>query len=106
MMEQELAIKIVILNNHALGMVRQLQQFYCDGRYMATNYQYHPDFGQLAVAYGIPGYTWTTEEDILEKMPEVLAAPGPALMNCIIPKEENVTPMVLSGTGIHEAIEC
>ncbi len=106
MMEQGLAIKIVILNNQALGMVRQLQQFYCDGRYMATNFQYHPDFGQLAQAYGIPGHTWTTEEDILKKMPEVLAAPGPALMNCMIPTEENVTPMVLAGKGIHEAIEC
>lgn len=106
MMEQGLDIKIVILNNQALGMVRQLQQFYCEGRYMATNFQFHPDFCQLAKAYGIPAYSWNREEDVLQALPQVLATRGPAIMNCIIPVEENVTPMVMSGKGIHEAIEC
>lgn len=106
MMEQGLDIKIVLLNNRSLGMVRQLQQFYCDGRYMATSFQYHPDFQRLAEAYGIRGYTWSTEEEVLQNLPEVINTPGPALMHCIIPTEENVTPMVLSGKGIHEAIEC
>lgn len=106
MMEQGLDIKIVLLDNRALGMVRQLQQFYCEGRYMATNFQYHPDFCRLAKAYGITGHSWATEEDVLQGLPQVIATPGPALMHCIIPTEENVTPMVLSGKGIHEAIEC
>jgi acetolactate synthase-1/2/3 large subunit len=106
MMEQELDIKIIILDNHSLGMVRQLQQFYCDGRYMATKFKYHPDFSQLAKAYGIPGFTLTSEADVLEILPKVLAAPGPALLHCLVSADENVAPMVLAGKGIDEAIEC
>jgi acetolactate synthase-1/2/3 large subunit len=105
MMEQELPIKILILNNHSLGMVRQLQEFYCDGRYIATDFKFHPDFVQLAKAYGIPGYTLETEEDVVQVLPQALSAPGPALLNCLVPREENVMPMVLAGKGIDEAID-
>lgn len=106
MMEQGLSVKILILNNFALGMVRQLQEFYCEGRYMAVNFKFHPDFEILAKAYGIPAYTFVTEEDVLKHLPEALAKPGPALINCIVPAEENVSPMVMAGKGISEAIDC
>jgi acetolactate synthase-1/2/3 large subunit len=106
MMEQGLSVKIVILNNHSLGMVRQLQEFYCDKRYMAVNFKFHPDFEILARAYGIPGYTFRTEEDVVKQLPEALAKPGPAIFNCLVPTEENVSPMVLAGKGIAEAIDC
>lgn len=105
MMEQGLAVKIVILNNHSLGMVRQLQQFYCEGRYMAVDFTFQPDFSLLAKAYGIAGYTLKTEEDVLRDLPKALSEPGPAIVNCIVPHAENVMPMVLAGQGIHEAIE-
>ena len=105
MMEQELAVKVIILNNHSLGMVRQLQEFYCEGRYMAVNFKFHPDFMQLAKAYGIPGYLLQTEEDVMSLLPRALSEPGPALVNCLIPTEENVMPMVLAGKGIDEAID-
>lgn len=106
MMEQELPIKIVILNNQALGMVRQLQEFYCEGRYMAVNFKFHPDFELLAKAYGIPGYTFKTEEDVINGLPTALGKPGPAIINCIVPLAENVSPMVMAGRGISEAIDC
>jgi len=106
MMEQGLAIKIIILNNYALGMVRQLQEFYCEGRYMSVNFKFHPDFEMLAKAYGIPGYTFRTEEEVMNHLPEALAKPGPAIINCIVPVDENVSPMVMAGQGIHEAIDC
>lgn len=106
MMEQGLAVKIIILNNYALGMVRQLQEFYCEGRYMSVNFKFHPDFEVLAKAYGIPGYTFRTEEDVLKQLPEALAKPGPAIINCLVPVDENVSPMVMAGQGIHEAIDC
>ncbi len=106
MMEQELPIKILILNNHTLGMVRQLQEFYCEGRYMSVNFRFHPDFVRLAEAYGIPAYTITSEEEVLTLLPAALAEPGPALVNCLVPREENVSPMVLAGRGIDEAIDC
>jgi acetolactate synthase-1/2/3 large subunit len=60
----------------------------------------------LARAYGIPGYTLRTEEDLVQTLPMILAAPGPAIVNCLTPADENVTPMVMAGKGIHEAIEC
>jgi acetolactate synthase I/II/III large subunit len=105
MMEQELPVKILVLNNRSLGMVRQLQEFYCEGRYMAVNFKFHPDFMQLAKAYGIPGYTLQTEEDVVNLLPQALSAPGPALVNCLVPTDENVMPMVLAGKGIDEAID-
>ncbi len=106
MMEQDLAVKIVVLNNYVLGMVRQLQEFYCEGRYMAVNFRFHPDFELLAKAYGIPGYTFKTEEEVVRGLRKALEAPGPAIINCIVPAEENVSPMVMAGSGIHEAIDC
>ena len=60
---------------------------------------------QLAKAYGIPGYTLQTEEDVMNLLPKALSAPGPALVNCLVPPYENVMPMVLAGKGIDEAID-
>ena len=106
MVEQKLPLKIVLLNNYSLGLVRQLQEFYCEGRYMAVNFDFHPDFSLLAKAYGIPSFTVKTEEDVERLLPEALALPGPALVECVVPNVENVSPMVLAGKGISEAIEC
>ncbi|WP_018084529.1 biosynthetic-type acetolactate synthase large subunit [Desulfurispora thermophila] len=106
MVEQKLPIKIFILNNHALGMVRQLQEFYCDGRYMAVNFAFHPDFVTLARAYGIAGYQVESEEQLVALLPEILARSGPVLVNCLVSAAENVSPMVLAGCGIDEAIDC
>lgn len=104
--EQGLEVKIVILNNKCLGMVRQLQEFYCEGRYMAVNFSFNPDFEILAKAYGIEGYTFRTEEEVVAGLPEAIRKPGTAIINCIVPIEENVSPMVLTGSGIGEAIDC
>ena len=106
MMEQGLAVKIVVLNNKSLGMVRQLQEFYCHERYIAVNFTFHPDFEILAKAYGIAAYTFRTEEEVVKGLPGAIGSPGPAIINCIIPTAENVSPMVLTGTGIGEAIDC
>ncbi len=106
MMEQGIGVKIIIMNNSSLGMVRQLQEFYCQGRYIAVNFSFHPDFEILAKAYGITGYTFRTEEDVIKGLPEALGKPGPAIINCIVPSEENVLPMVPAGKGINEAIDC
>lgn len=104
--EQNLSVKIFIFNNLQLGMVRQLQQVYCEGRYMAVNFKFHPDFEILARAYDMDGYTISTEEEVIRQLPEILSAPGPVLVNCLVHPEENVSPMVLAGQGIDEAIEC
>lgn len=104
--EQELPVKIFILNNHTLGMVRQLQEFYCEGRYMAVNFRFTPDFTSLAKAYGIQGYTVKTGEELAGLLPEIMSSPGPVIVNCLVSAQENVSPMVLAGQGIDEAIDC
>lgn len=103
--EQRLNLKIFILNNNRLGMVRQLQEFYCNKRYIAVNLQFNPDFAELAKIYGMEGYTVTTEKQLEEIMPQVLASSAPAIVNCMIDPDENIMPMVLSGSPISEAID-
>ncbi|HAG11098.1 MAG TPA: biosynthetic-type acetolactate synthase large subunit [Desulfotomaculum sp.] len=103
--EQNLPLKIFILNNQRLGMVRQFQQVYYEGRYMAVDFLFHPDFEVLARAYGIDGFTIRSEEDAVRMLPGILKSPGPALVNCLVYPEENVIPMVPAGKGIDEAIE-
>ncbi|AGL00154.1 biosynthetic-type acetolactate synthase large subunit [Desulfoscipio gibsoniae] len=104
--EQQLPLKIIILNNFVLGMVRQLQKVYCGGRYMAVDFKFHPDFETLARSYGIKGYTMRTREEVDALLPQALAEPGAVLINCLVSAEENVNPMVLAGKSISEAIDC
>ncbi|MCG8402152.1 MAG: biosynthetic-type acetolactate synthase large subunit [Firmicutes bacterium] len=104
--EQELPLKMIIINNHTLGMVRQLQQVYCEGRYMAVHLKFVPDFEALARAYGIKGYTLRTPEEVDRLLPEALARPGAALINCVVSSAENVNPIVLAGKSISEAVDC
>lgn len=103
--EQGLNLKIFVLNNHRLGMVRQLQEFYCDKRYFAVDLKFNPDFAELAKIYGMEGYTVTTEAQLEETLPKVLASPAPVIVNCMTDPNENVLPMVLTGSTISEAID-
>lgn len=103
--EQGLTLKIFILNNKRLGMVRQLQEFYYDKRYSAVDFSFSPDFAALAGIYGLSGYTVDTGAAFDAVVEEVLAGEGPALVNCLVEPEENVFPMVLAGKGLDEAID-
>ncbi|NQS76200.1 MAG: biosynthetic-type acetolactate synthase large subunit [Peptococcaceae bacterium] len=102
--EQKLPLKIFILNNNSLGMVRQLQEYYCDSRYIAVDFQFNPDFVELGRIYGMEGYTVETPEKLLEILPGVLGSTAPVIVNCIVDREEDVLPMVMDGSNIDEAI--
>ncbi|NLJ77177.1 MAG: biosynthetic-type acetolactate synthase large subunit [Peptococcaceae bacterium] len=102
--EQKLPLKIFILNNHSLGMVRQLQEYYCDSRYIAVDFQFNPNFVELGRIYGMEGYTVETPERLLEILPGVLSSTAPVIVNCIVDREEDVLPMVMDGSNIDEAI--
>ncbi|MCG9967430.1 biosynthetic-type acetolactate synthase large subunit [Pelotomaculum terephthalicicum JT] len=104
-MEQGLPLKIFVMNNRQLGMVRQQQEYYCDKRYMAVDFQFDLDFAALAGVYGMAGYTVKTPEQLVDMLPAVLASPGPVMVNCLISGKENVLPMVLAGSNINEAID-
>ncbi|AEG58657.1 biosynthetic-type acetolactate synthase large subunit [Desulforamulus ruminis] len=102
--EQELPLKIVVLNNRCLGMVRQLQEFYCEKRYTAVDFGFVPDFAALARVYGFKGYTVNTAEELQSALTEAFQDPGPVLIDCSVDPNENVLPMVLAGKDICDPV--
>lgn len=101
--QERLPLKIAILNNGYLGMVRQWQQLFFEGRYSGTPLL-GPDFAKVAEAYGILGFTVTERSQVEPVIQEALSAPGPAVMNFRVEQEENVYPMVAPGGSISEMI--
>jgi acetolactate synthase-1/2/3 large subunit len=100
-------VLIVIFNNHVLGMVRQWQYLFYDGRYSETVLDRPPDFVKLADAYGLSGYRAGDEETFraaLGKAAADLAGGKPALIEALIDMDEKVLPMVPGGKPIHEQI--
>ena len=100
--ERNLPVKIIILNNGALGMVRQWQELFYEKRYSQSVFQSQPDFVKLADAYGIPGFSVSTEEEASARIEEALAIDGPVLIDFRVKPEENVYPMVAAGKALHE----
>lgn len=103
--EQNLPLKIFVFNNGRLGMVRQLQEFYCDKRYMAVDFSFVPNFAELGKVYGFRGFSVQTEEELQQALTEAFTTPGPVLVDCAIDPNENVLPMVLAGRDICDAVE-
>ncbi len=97
------AVKIVVLNNHFLGMVRQWQQLFFEKRYSFTSIQ-GPDFIKLADAYGIKGGRIDSRDDLDNGISEMLQHKGPYLLEVTIEKEDNVFPMVPTGASVSEII--
>ena len=102
--EFNLPVKIVILNNSCLGMVRQWQQSFYEERYSHSLMPVQPDFVKLADAYGIKGVRIEKLSDLDAMMKEALLLDEPVLIDCRVKQIENVTPMVAAGTGLHEMI--
>jgi acetolactate synthase-1/2/3 large subunit len=95
----KLPVKIVILNNNFLGMVRQWQQLFFDKRYSAVEME-NPDFLKLAEAYRIPSKQVTRCCDVHAALTEMWETPGPYLVEVVCEKEENVFPMVPAGASV------
>jgi len=94
----QLPIKIAILNNGFLGMVRQWQQLFHGGRYSQTDLlAVNPDFVKLAEAYGVLGLRVERPEEVRPALDKAIATPGPVLIDFIVDREENVFPMVPPG---------
>ena len=99
----KLPVKIFIMNNSYLGMVRQWQELFHERRYSEVNLEINPDFVKVAEAYGVKSVTLESEED-LEKIDEILKSDEPILVNCIVKKEENVYPMIPAGKSAEDMI--
>jgi acetolactate synthase-1/2/3 large subunit len=101
--QEKLPLKIAVLNNGYLGMVRQWQQLFFEGRYSGTPLP-GPDFAKVAEAYGISGLTVTEKAQVVQAIEQAIGIDGPALIDFRIVQEENVYPMVAPGSAIHEMI--
>ncbi|HDN9022698.1 MULTISPECIES: acetolactate synthase 2 catalytic subunit [Aeromonas] len=101
----QLKVKMVLLDNQRLGMVRQWQELFFDGRYSETNLSDNPDFVALAAAFGIPGETITCKEEIGPALDRLLASESAYLLHVAISEEENVWPLVPPGVANHQMME-
>ncbi len=100
-MQTGLDVKIIILNNHFLGMVRQWQQLFNDKRYSFVDIQ-SPDFVMVAKAYGIAGQCTSTRADLKQALADMLQNKGAYLLEVMVGKENNVFPMVPQGCSVSE----
>ena len=101
----KLPIKIVVLNNHYLGMVRQWQELFFDNRESGVDLEGNPDFCKLAAAYGIPSVHFKRPADCKRKIEEALAYnDGPILIHAECVKYENVFPMIPAGAALEDMI--
>ena len=102
--QYKLPVKVVILNNRYLGMVRQWQELFYGKRYAATDLEHGPDFAKLAEAYGALGLKATKPEDVITVLEQGLKSPGPAMMDFWVAREECVYPMVPAGASTTEML--
>lgn len=102
--QDNIAVKIAILNNGFLGMVRQWQQLFYERRYIATPLS-GPDFVKIAEAYGIPGVRVTDKAQVEPAIQKAIEHDGPFLIDFVVEPEENVYPMVAPGSTLAQIIE-
>jgi len=101
--QEQLDVKIVVVNNGYLGMVRQWQEFFYERRYAATPLV-NPDFARLAEAFGIPAVTVRERGAVAAAIGAARAHRGPALIEFRVEQEDSVFPMVPAGASLHEMI--
>lgn len=102
--ERNLPVKVIIVNNEALGMVRQWQEAFYSERYSQSIFSIQPDFVKLAEAYNIRGLKLTTQEEFINALPDIFDYNGPVVVDARVLQQENVFPMIAPGKGINEMI--
>ncbi|MDD2211477.1 MAG: biosynthetic-type acetolactate synthase large subunit [Clostridia bacterium] len=103
-LEEELPLKIIIFNNQALGMVKQLQDHYCEGRHVSVHFKKLPKFQDLARAYGALSLRVEKQEELSEKLEKFIQHPGLVILEVLFSSHHNVYPMVLNAQGLDEMI--
>ncbi|QRF31190.1 acetolactate synthase large subunit [Bacillus safensis] len=102
--ELNLPVKVIVLNNHCLGMVRQWQEIFYEERYSHSKFSEQPDFVKLSEAYGIKGIRISSDEEVKEKLEEALTSREPVFIDVNVARDEKVFPMVAPGKGLHEMV--
>ena len=102
--QYQVPVKVVIMNNHYLGMVRQWQEKFYEERYSHSYMDAMPDFVKLAEAYGAKGFRVERAAELSATLQAAFAEPGPVLVDAVIPTAEGVFPMVPAGSAMHEML--
>src|SRR5207247_2183775 len=102
--ELQIPVKILLINNGFLGMVRQWQEFFYDKNYAHSAVADIPDYVKLAEAYGAKGFRADKVKDVIPTLEKGLAAPGPVVMDMRVDREVNVFPMVAAGASLDEML--
>ncbi len=97
-------VKIFIMNNGYLGMVRQWQELFWDGKYSQVDMGEFPDFVKLAEAHGVTGMRFTDKHTLVEDMKRAIATDGPVLVDVRVTREENTYPMIPAGSAAREMV--
>ncbi len=102
--QHNLNVKVIILNNKFLGMVKQWQDLFFGKRYASTSIPAQPDFVKLAEAYGIKGYRAETPKDATKTLEEVFRSKEPCIVDLVVDPEEHVYPMVPAGGSVKDIV--
>lgn len=100
-LQAKVDVKILILNNNFLGMVRQWQQLFFDKRYASTEIQ-NPNFTKIAEGYGIDAFKIEERSELIESIDRLLNSEDSTLLEVIVEREDNVFPMIQTGAAVHE----
>lgn len=100
----KLPVKVLILDNKYLGMVRQWQQLFFKNRLSGVDLEGNPNFVKLAEAYGVKGYRIRRNAEVVSKLEEAMKHPGPAVIWAEVIKEDNVFPMIPAGAPLNQMI--
>src|SRR3712207_954325 len=101
---ERIPIKVFVMNNGYLGMVRQWQELFWDKRYSAVDMQMTPDWVKLAEAYGARGMRATDKGTLVDQMREAIETPGPVILDVHVTKEENCYPMIPAGQAARDMV--
>jgi len=102
--QNQIPIKVFIMNNGYLGMVRQWQELFWDGKYSHVDMGEFPDFVKLAEAYGVTGMRFTDKSTLVDDMKRAIATEGPVLVDVRVTREENTYPMIPAGQAAREMV--
>jgi acetolactate synthase-1/2/3 large subunit len=102
--QEKIPIKVFIMNNGYLGMVRQWQELFWDKRYSQVDMGQYPDFVKLAEAYGATGIRLTDKTTLVSDMREALATEGPVVVDVRVTREENTYPMIAPGQAARDMV--
>ncbi len=104
MVQYRVPVKMVIINNRSLGMVRQWQELFWDSRYSQVDMGEFPDFVKLAEAYGATGMRFEDKRTLVDDMRRAIATEGPVVVDVRVTREENTYPMIPAGQAAREMV--